>query len=67
MERIWEENEYIDEDSDLTVTSHRDPVPDTEQFHAQDFHTEATADDPQEELEALGEDVASSPRERGEA
>lgn len=65
MAQIWEQNENLDEDEELVVTSHRD-----------DDEPNVTADNEEEvevpegesardALRVLGEDVASSPARRG--
>ncbi|MFC5337672.1 hypothetical protein [Leucobacter denitrificans] len=64
MAEIWEQNEEISEDEELTVTDHRDEAepkvsPEEEQA------VEVTTDDPREALEEQGEDVSSSPARRG--
>ena len=64
MSQIWEQNEEKDEEEELVVTQHRDdrePVvtPDEEQ------QIETPSDDPRSALDALGEDVSSSPARRG--
>lgn len=64
MTRNWEPNEDIDENEELVVTEHRDldhPTTDADDEQA----VETTAADPHEALEELGEDVASSPAQRG--
>ena len=64
MAEIWEQNEEIDEETELVATNQRDDAeaivePDEEQ------EVQVTTADPREALDALGEDVASSPARRG--
>lgn len=64
MAQIWKPNEEKSEDEDLVVTGHRDEElgqaePENEQA------VEVPEDDPRSALDALGEDVASSPARRG--
>lgn len=64
MAKVWEQNEERDENEELVVTEHRDadgPALEPEDEQA----VETTEDDPHEALEELGEDVASSPAQRG--
>ena len=65
MAQIWDQNEEVNENEDLVITEHRDTdrpavTPEDEQL------VETTHDDPQETLDELGEDVSSSPEQRGE-
>ena len=66
-QHIWKENEEKTSEEDLAITEHRDrdvastAVPNT----ANEPAVETTAETPQEALDELGEDVASSPAERG--
>ncbi|UOQ58437.1 hypothetical protein MUN78_06280 [Leucobacter allii] len=65
MDRGWEPNETRDEDAELVVTEHRDgsePAVPPEEETAVELPAGET---PREGLEALGEDVASSPAQRG--
>lgn len=64
MAQIWEQNEEIDENEELVVTDHRDEAepavgPEDEQA------VETATGGGRAPLEALGEDVASSPARRG--
>lgn len=64
MAQIWERNEEKNEDEELVVTDHRDesePVVTPEEQQA----VETPSGDPRNALDALGEDVASSPARRG--
>lgn len=64
MAEIWEQNEQKNEEEDLVVTEHRDePRPNVTADEEQSVET--TTDDPREALDALGEDVSSSPARRG--
>lgn len=64
MARMWEQNEELDEEEELVSTEHRDadvPLVDDEANE----QLQVTTDDPREVLEDLGEDVSSSPAQRG--
>lgn len=63
MARLGDQNENIDQETELVSTSHRDREdelvrPDEEQ------DLETLHQDPREAMEELGEDVASSPARR---
>jgi len=64
MAQLWEQNEEKDEEDELVVTEHRDDsepaVPPEEETAV-----ETPAGDARGALDALGEDVASSPARRG--
>lgn len=63
MARPWDQNEDIDEETELVTTSHRDRVePIIEPDEEQDVQT--PHEDPREAMEELGEDVSSSPARR---
>lgn len=65
MADSWTQNEEKNEDEELAVTDHRDQEGLT--VTADDDQTlpaSAAEQDPREALEALGEDVASSPARR---
>lgn len=70
MADIWDQNEELDAEDELVVTDLRDE----EDEAAVDEDTESVAEEdveippgetPREALDALGEDVASSPAQRG--
>lgn len=64
MAQLWESNESKDADEELVVTDHRE----SDEPHVtpdDDLSVETTASNPQEALEALGEDASSSPARRG--
>ncbi len=64
MAQIWEQNEKKSEEEDLVVTSHRDE--DEPAVTAEDEESvETPSGDPRNALDALGEDVSSSPARRG--
>ena len=66
MARIWDQNEEIDENEELVVTEHRDePAPAVSSDEEQSVET-ATGGG-RAPLDALGEDVSSSPARRGRA
>ncbi|MBK0418602.1 hypothetical protein JD276_06085 [Leucobacter sp. CSA1] len=63
MSRMWEENEELGADDELAVTEHRDdagPEPDPEELRE-----ETTEEDGRHVLDEFGEDVSSSPAQRG--
>lgn len=65
MAQIWEPGEEKDENEELVVTEHRDasgPGITSEDEQGVEI---PEGEDPREALEALGEDVASSPARRG--
>ena len=63
MAEIWDQNEEIDENEELVVTDLRDEDesvdPEDEQL------IETPSGDPRLAMDALGEDVSSSPARRG--
>lgn len=63
MSRIFDQNEEIDEETELVATDHRDEaeeaVPPEDEESVETLH-----EDPREAMEELGEDVASSPARR---
>lgn len=64
MAQLWEQNEEKNEEEELVVTDHRDSeepaiTSDDEQI------VEVTTSDPRDALGELGEDVSSSPAQRG--
>lgn len=64
MVQLWNTNEEKSADDELVVTEHRDadgPVVTGEDEQL----IETSADGPKHALEELGEDVSSSPAERG--
>lgn len=64
MAQVWDQNEEIDEDDELVVTEHRDePEPAVRAEDEQSVETATPGG--RASLDALGEDVASSPARRG--
>lgn len=64
MAQIWKPNEEKSEEEDLVVTGHRDD--EQQQVMAEEEQAvEAAEASPRNALDALGEDVASSPARRG--
>ncbi|PRI10012.1 hypothetical protein [Leucobacter massiliensis] len=64
MAQPWEPNDEKDENEELAITEHRDaaePAVTAEDEQA----VEVAEPDPRAALDALGEDVASSPARRG--
>lgn len=63
MGKIWEPNEEHTEEEELVVTDHRDG--DLDLAETEDEVIRSAEDDAREAVDALGEDVASSPAQRG--
>ena len=65
MTRIWEQNEEKDEEEELVVTEHRDDERPAVALEEEQTVEAPPGGDPRNALDALGEDVASSPARRG--
>lgn len=65
MAKLSEPSDEVGADEELTVTDHRDAA--EERVSPEEEQDVETAEDgPREALEVLGEDVASSPAQRGQ-
>ncbi|WP_449278843.1 hypothetical protein [Leucobacter sp. GX24907] len=65
MANVWGQNEEKNEEDELVVTTHRDE-PDPAVTPAEEQAVEVPeGEDPRDALDALGEDVSSSPARRG--
>lgn len=62
MGQIWEQNEEFDEEEELVVTDHRDG--EVAAAEVEDEVTRSAEEDVRDAVDALGEDVASSPSQR---
>lgn len=65
MAEIWEQNEEKTEDEELVVTEHRDAREPSVSPEAEEAVEVPPGENPREALEELGEDVSSSPAQRG--
>lgn len=67
MADAWKQNEEKNEEEELAVTDHRDAPAETELTERDESSVETPSGDGQAAMQALGEDVASSPAARGQS